>query len=181
MEDNEQELAEVYLGPGEMFLAREPIVIQTLLGSCVGIAFWSQTLGVGALCHAMLPRCPEGISRELRPEYGYRYVDYSIHDIGRRLEGLGAERSEVKVKVFGGADVLLNGEDAALRATVGSLNCDTALEVLRKEGFCIIASSLRGICGVKIQFNTGNGEVLLCRIKHPNEHRETRRNRRTGR
>lgn len=169
MEDNEQHFAEVYLQPGEMFLACEPTIIRTLLGSCVGVAFWSRKGGVGALCHAMLPRCP-GMPYETSAERGYRYVDYAIHDIGRRLDLLGVKRSEVDVKVFGGADVLLSGEDASLRKTVGSLNCDSALEVLQEEGFRIIASSLRGVTGVSIHFNTWNGEVLLRRIKHANEH-----------
>lgn len=169
MEDTEQDLNEVYLQPGEMFLASEPTVIRTLLGSCVGIAFWSRKLGVGALCHAMLPRCPEGSFYGLQPEDGYRYVDYAIHDIGRRLDRLGVLRSEVDVKVFGGADVLLNSEPPYSKATVGSMNCDTALQVLKQEGFHIIASSLRGFRGVSIYFNTANGEVLLRRINQPNE------------
>ena len=52
------ELVEVYLQPGEMFLALEPTIIRTLLGSCVGVSFWSRRMGIGALCHAMLPQCP---------------------------------------------------------------------------------------------------------------------------
>lgn len=170
MGDNKHKLGEVYLRPGEMFLACEPTIIRTLLGSCVGIAFWSKRRGVGALCHAMLPRCPEGVSQELDPQHGYRYVDYAIHDIGRRLDRLGVDRSEVDVKVFGGADVLLSGEDAGPRGTVGSMNCDMALEALKSEGFRIIASKLRGISGVNIYFNTRNGEVLLRRIKYPKEY-----------
>lgn len=169
MEDSEPELKEVYLQPGEMFLARQPTVIRTLLGSCVGVAFWSRRLGIGALCHAMLPRCPSGVSARMRPEVGYRYVDYAICDIARQLESLGARRSEIEVKVFGGADVLLKGDDLSSKDTVGSLNCDTALEVLSAEGFRIIASSLRGITGVNIYFNTGNGEVLLRRLQQSGE------------
>ena len=166
MPDLEAELVEVYLQPGEMFLAREPTIIRTLLGSCVGVTFWSEQLGVGALCHAMLPRCPEGSLRGLRPEVGYRYVDFSIRDLGRKFDDLGAHRSQVQVKLFGGADVLLGGSEASARATVGSLNCETALEILRAEGFQIAASSLRGKSGLNIRFNTGNGEVRLRRLKH---------------
>jgi chemotaxis protein CheD len=149
-----------------MFLANEPIIIRTLLGSCVGVSFWSRRMGVGALCHAMLPRCPEGSEAGVSPEVGYRYVDFSIRDIARKFDRLGAHRAEVQVKLFGGADVLIAGSEASARATVGSQNCETALDILQAEGFQVAASSLRGKSGLTIRFNTGNGEIHLRRLKH---------------
>jgi len=47
MSEPEVELTDVYLQPGEMFLAHEPTIIRTLLGSCVGVTFWSARLGIG--------------------------------------------------------------------------------------------------------------------------------------
>ena len=175
MPDPETELAEVYLQPGEMFLAREPTMIRTLLGSCVGVTFWSEKLGIGALCHAMLPRCPDGYSLGVSPEVGYRYVDFCIRDLARKFDRLGAHRSEVQVKLFGGADVLLEKKYAPIRDTVGSINCDVAIEILRAEGFEIAASSLRGKSGLNIHFNTGNGEVQLRRLKYASGHLPRRR------
>ena len=52
------ELPEVYLQPGEVYLARSPTILKTVLGSCVGITFWVSRLGIGALCHGVLPRSP---------------------------------------------------------------------------------------------------------------------------
>ena len=166
MPDSNAGSIEVYLQPGEMFLAQQPTIIRTLLGSCVGVAFWCRRLDLGALCHAMLPRCPQGFAREVPPEVGYRYVDFSIRDMARKFNELGAHRAEVQVKLFGGADVLLGGSEPSARATVGSLNCDAALDILRSEGFQIAASSLRGESGLNIHFNTGNGEIRLRRLKH---------------
>ena len=37
----ESEVPEVYLRPGESYLARKPAIIRTILGSCVGVTFWS--------------------------------------------------------------------------------------------------------------------------------------------
>ncbi|HMD99014.1 MAG TPA: chemotaxis protein CheD [Terriglobia bacterium] len=159
----EGELPEVYLQPGELHLAREPVIIRTLLGSCVGITFWSARLRIGALCHALLPRCPNGSSAGVSRATGRRYVDYCVRDLARQFDELGVPRAEVQVKVFGGADVLLVSNGGS-RATVGRQNCDVALEVLRAEGFDVIASSLGGTVGRNIQFNTGTGEVLLRRL-----------------
>jgi chemotaxis receptor (MCP) glutamine deamidase CheD len=66
------------------------------------------------------------------------------------------------VKLFGGGDVLLTGQDSA-RPTVGRLNIDVALKVLEEEGFNVVASSLGGRRGVNIYFNTQTGEVKLQR------------------
>jgi chemotaxis protein CheD len=166
MPDHDAEMVEVYLQPGQMFLAREPTMIRTILGSCVSASFWSARMGLGALCHAVLPLCPEGSEQGVSPLLGYRYVDFSICDIARKFDRLGAHRPEVQVKLFGGADVLLVGSEASARATVGSINCETALDVLRTEGFHVSASSLRGMSGLNIHFNTGSGEIWLRRLKH---------------
>jgi chemotaxis receptor (MCP) glutamine deamidase CheD len=123
----------------------------------------------------VLPRCPDGYSQGISPEAGYRYVDFCIRDLARKFDELGTRRSEVQVKVFGGADVLLGNKSASTRDTVGSINCETALETLAAEGFQIASSSLRGISGLNIRFNTGSGEVELRRLKNDPEHTSRRR------
>ena len=159
----EASLAEVYLQPGELYLARSPVMIRTILGSCVGATFWSARLGVGALCHAQLPRSPIP-SAGLSVAQGGRYVDFSIRYLVRKFDELGVRRSELQVKLFGGGDVLLVSEIPSLRPTVGKLNCEAALEVLRSEHLEVMASSLGGTVGLNIQFHTGTGEVRLRRL-----------------
>ena len=155
-------LPEIYLQPGESRLVKEPTMLRTLLGSCVGIAFRVPRLGVGALCHPMLPRFPTRPPMPLTRSAGRRYVDYAIRDLARQLDALGARREEVEVKLFGGGDVLLT-TDVTVRPTVGRLNIEMAIKVLDEEGFAVSASSLGGRRGVNIYFNTETGEVLLQR------------------
>ena len=162
----ESNLQEVYLQPGEVYLARKPAVIRTILGSCVGITFWSARLGAGALCHALLPRCPKAGRSGTNVADGYRYVDFAVRDLARKFEKLGVQRSELQVKVFGGADVLPVSDPGAQRATIGRQNCETAIEALQAEGFEVTASSLGGTSGRSIQFFTDTGEVRLRWISH---------------
>ncbi len=163
MVEIDSELAEVYLHPGESYFARQPALIRTILGSCVGAAFWSARLGVGALTHSQLPRCPANAA-DLSVAEGRRYVDFAIRDVARQFDTLGARRSEVQVKLFGGADVLLVGDEAISKPTVGKMNCEAAMEVLREEGFQVVASSLGGTAGLNIRLDTRNGEVRLRRL-----------------
>jgi len=156
----EAELPQVYLQPGEVHLARNPTLLRTILGSCVGVTFWTPRLGLGALCHGVLPRCPRGV----RSPEGYRYVDFAIRELARRLEALGARRGEVQVKVFGGADTLPVVPAGGSRQTVGRQNGEIALETLRQENLTVLMSDLGGLVGRTIQFHTGTGEVLLHRL-----------------
>ena len=164
-------LPDLNLQPGELYLARGPSILRTILGSCVGVAFWSARLGAGALCHGVLPRCPRAWPPGTSPNEGHRYVDFSIRYLAQQFDALGAIRSELVVKAFGGADVLHVAETSRHRPTVGALNCRAALEVLAEEGFIVSASDLGGVRGRRIHFHTGTGEVLLYRlnaIRDPN-------------
>ena len=159
----ERALTEVYVQPGESCMMTEPAILRTVLGSCVGIAFLIPRLGIGALCHPMLPRYPATPPVDASIAAGRRYVDFAIRDLARQFERLGARPADVRVKLFGGGDVLPT-TNASSRATVGKLKAETALDVLNECGYPIVASSLGGTSGVNIQFNTETGEVLLRRL-----------------
>lgn len=156
-------LPELNLQPGELHVARDPMLLQTILGSCVGVTFWSKKIGAGALCHGVLPRCPAALAAG-SPKEGHRYVDFSIRYLARRFDALGASRSEVEVKVFGGSDVLPVQESRGAKPTVGALNAATALEVLEAEGFSVLAYDLGGKRGRKIHFHTGTGIVYVYKL-----------------
>jgi chemotaxis protein CheD len=155
-----ERLPRIDLQPGQIYLARNPTILKTILGSCVGATFWSARLGAGALCHGILPRCPPGVA----PSEGYRYVDYSIRHLAQQFDALGASRQELEVKLFGGADVLPVAVRAIDKPTIGALNCRRALEVLEEEGLRVLASDLGGKRGRTIRFHTGTGEVLAQRL-----------------
>ena len=159
-DEGEAELATIYLQPGEIHVARSPAILRTVLGSCIGVTFLNRPLGIGALCHGVLPRSP----RLQRSPEGYRYVDFAIVNLLRQFESYGAYRDEIEIKVFGGADVLPVHESRSGKQTVGHQNWLTALEVLQQEGMVVIASDVGGPVGRTIEFNTRTGEVLLRRL-----------------
>jgi chemotaxis protein CheD len=160
MSGAEDGVREVYVLPGESHLVAEPSILRTVLGSCVGITFRIPRLGAAALCHPMLPVFP---AAKGDASVGLRYVDFAIRDLMQRFDALGADRAEIEVKLFGGGDVLPVGEGGG-RATVGKLNCDSALKVLREERLEVAASSLGGSSGINLQFHTLSGAVFLRRL-----------------
>jgi chemotaxis protein CheD len=157
------ELPTVHLAVAEVRLARSPVFLQTVLGSCVAAAFWSPKLAIGAMCHGALPRCPEKLLRGLDLKPRLRYVDYAIRYLVSRLCSLGARRSELEVKLFGGGDVLpLTGPRTT--ESVGRQNCIAAIRTLKEEEIKVTASDLGGRQGRVIYFRTDTGEVLLRRL-----------------
>lgn len=164
----------ITLQPGELYLARDPAILHTILGSCVGVTFWSARLGVGALCHGVLPRWPRtwppgsrlpgaSLGRDVLRD-AYRYVDFSIRYLAQQFDALGVPRRELQVKLFGGADVLPVSQSKNGRLTVGAQNCKAAAEALSEENLTVLASDLGGARGRNIHFHTGTGEVLVHRL-----------------
>jgi len=135
-------------------------MLRTILGSCVGVTFWSARLKAGAMCHGIFPRCPPNTCGA----EGHRYVDFSIRYLLGQFDAMGVARAELDVKLFGGADVLPVAHVVPSRPTVGAMNCQTALEVLAAEGIRVTASDLGGTRGRTIRFHTGTGEVFLQRL-----------------
>ena len=158
----EAALPEIHVLPGESHLVTGPAILCTLLGSCVGIAFFIPRLGVGALCHPMLPSYPPKPPADGSRAAGRRYVDFAIRDLATQFDSLGASRNEVQVKLFGGADVLLIVNEAS-RPTVGKLNCDSAL----RDGLCSItvkeAETNDNIIRGRTLIAPGNHHLLLKR------------------
>ncbi len=154
------DLPVISVQPGQLYLARTPVILRTILGSCVGVTFWSARFRAGALCHGILPRVPLNTSG---PE-GHRYVDFSIRYLAGQFDAMGVAREELDVKVFGGADVLPVTSVIPDRPTIGAMNCRTAMEVLVELDLRVAASDLGGLRGRTLRFHTGTGEVLLQRL-----------------
>jgi len=163
MAEPDAPIREIYVQPGESHLVSEPAVLRTVLGSCVGVTFLIPRLGIGALCHPMMPKCPPVQSVSLSVHAGRRYVDFAIREMARQFDRLGATRGEAVVKLFGGNDVLAVNNDN-VQPTIGQQNSESALRVLAEEGFTVAASRLGGDHGVHISFETVRGEVLLRRL-----------------
>ncbi|HUN85888.1 MAG TPA: chemotaxis protein CheD [Terracidiphilus sp.] len=163
MEDIEARAPEIYVQPGESHLVTGSVILRTVLGSCVGVAFVALGKSMAGFCHPMLPRHPGTRSIELSLACSRRYVDFAVRDAVQGLESYGVRRSDIQAKVFGGADVLKVTNEAC-RPTVGQLNCEVALEVLREEGIDVVATSLGGTSGLTVEFYTETGEVRVRRL-----------------
>ncbi len=155
----------VYLKPGEMYTAERPTMVSTVLGSCVSVTMFSRHLGVGAICHGFLPKYTNTKHCDSHYMEDFKYVDYSIMQMIEGFDKYGIKRSEIKVKLFGGADALfLHGDQPGI-FSVGRQNILTAIQVIKNERLNLIISDTGGMRGRKLIFYTHTGEVFLKRLK----------------
>ncbi len=153
-------ISTVFLKPGEVFIAREPTVVSTVLGSCVSVTMFNPRYMVGGMCHALLPGSGEASDIDV-----FRFVDTAIIYLVEGFTSLGIKRADIEVKLFGGSDVLDTRAGENIPATVGTQNVERAREVIRRERLILVAEDVRGKQGRKLFFHTHTGDVLLKRIR----------------
>jgi len=158
-------LKNVYLHPGEACFSSKPIVVSTVLGSCLSITFFSKKNKYAGISHCQLPNsrdCKLDCDNCIEP---FKYVDCTIKVMIKKFEKLQIEQKDIEVKIFGGADVLKSSSNEKRISTVGSQNIQMAEETLKKNNMYITASDVGGVLGRKILFLTENGEIFLNRLK----------------
>lgn len=155
-----------YLSASDLIICRSACEVTTVLGSCVAITFFSAKLGLGGICHAMLPepRSPETADETSGPER-WKFVCYAVEELVQSFTQPDLPPSAVEVKLFGGAR-LQEGEWTPGRwGNVGAANVAVARALVEDAGFAICAYDVGGNLGRKVVFNTKTGEVHVKLLK----------------
>lgn len=145
-----------YLYPSAIFISRKPFYITTILGSCIAVCLWDKKLKFGGMNHFMLPFWNgQGLAS---PKYG----NIAIEKLIEKMLINGSNKKNLIAKVFGGGEILSNQSELF---TIGKRNIEISKTILSKKNIPIVSSSVGGILGRKLRFNTENGEVILKYIK----------------
>lgn len=145
--------------PGEYYVATRPMVLVTVLGSCVSVCLRDVVKGIGGLNHFMLP---EGGEEDAGPlSSAARYGGYAMEVLVNHLIKLGARREHLRAKVFGGAQVLAG----AARQAIGERNAQFALQYLATERIPVDAQDLLDVFPRKIYFFPATGKVLVRKLR----------------
>lgn len=154
--------------PGEYFATADATAISTLLGSCVSVCLFDRASGVGGMNHFMLPKvlisgnathCAAPYAPPCMNPCSARYGACAMKHLLERLEILGARRTNLEAKVFGGGRVMAGGAD------IGEKNAAFALGYLDERGIPIVASDLGDRCPRKLVFFPATGRVFVKRLR----------------
>lgn len=145
-------MKKVFLYPGKLHASRETTEVTTLLGSCVGVAMFDPTTKIGGLNHYLLANVSHGESPN------ERYGEVAIPQLVDEMVKLGALRSQIRAKVYGGANVLTQISKTEAQA-IGTKNIEMATKTLKNLGIPVDEKIVGGSVGCKIIVNTSTFEV----------------------
>lgn len=158
----EYQLPRHFLHSGDLFCARDPHVVTTVLGSCVAVCLHDPATGIGGMNHFVLPFVQENTAPSLR------HGDPAITGLLDRLAALGARRDTLQAKIFGGGAVIgqRTGSGRGL-LDIGRRNVEVCRSVLERHRIPILRERVRETSGLTIKMLTSTGEVWVRRIAAP--------------
>ncbi len=145
--------------PGEYYVSARQLLMVTVLGSCVGACIRDPVSGIGGINHFMLP--DDRRDEDSRFGRSMRYGDYAMEILINQLLKLGARRSNLEAKVFGGGNVLPGFKNHV----VGERNARFVIDYLAIEEIPVIAKDLLGDYPRKVYFFPETGRVLVRKLR----------------
>ncbi|MGK5091124.1 chemotaxis protein CheB [Deltaproteobacteria bacterium TL4] len=145
----------LYLYPGEILVSQNPVVINTLLGSCVAVCLWDEQRKIGGMNHVVYPRSLE--PSKLTTQYA-NVATFVLYD---ELLRAGAHKKGLTARIFGGANQRLPDDSLKDGISAGPQNVEITLKVLRKLNIPLIGQDTGGQRGRKILFDLQTGKILL--------------------
>ncbi len=138
---------------GGLHASRVPVMLDTVLGSCIAACLYDPVLGMGGMNHFMLP---EGFDPgdPTSTRYGVNAMELLISNLMK----LGADRRRFQAKIFGGGHVLNIRESLD---GVPQRNIDFVKQFLETEQIPVICEDLGGYQPRRVLFATHTGKVFL--------------------
>jgi chemotaxis protein CheD len=150
--DDKQVYDKKFLLPGQIIIAKKPVLITTVLGSCVAVCLWDEKLRYGGMNHFMIPSW----TNEKKPSA--KYGDFAINKLLNKMLSFGSEKRNLRAKIFGGAE---NLNEVISCFDTGTKNTLLAITMLESQNIPVIAKNTGGNFGRNIKFFTDSGKVLM--------------------
>ena len=135
---------------GEVGASREPVILDTLLGSCVAVCMYDPQLHIGGMNHILLPTCRAG---EKSTRCGVHAMELLINELMK----LGGDRRRFVAKAFGGGNVL----HSVASLPIGEDNARFVRKFLATDRIPLVAERLGGNHAVHLYFRTDTGKATV--------------------
>ena len=143
--------------PGEFFVSDSPMIVYTVLGSCVSACIRDPLVGVGGMNHFMLPK-PREAGTDSWGE-STRYGSYAMESLINEILKRGGAKNRLEVKLFGAGRIYEGNID------VGARNAEWVLEYIKTEGLTACKTDLGDVLPRKVYYFTESGRVLMKKIE----------------
>ncbi len=153
-----------FLYPGDYFVTAKPMILSTLLGSCVAVCLFDPEARVMGMNHFLLPMRHHANREPLLATEAGRYGVWAMEILINGLIKQGAQREHLKAKAFGGANMLTTQGKGSNHFNIGAANVSFVLDFLKRDGIPLVAQDLGGLHGRQIHFHGGDYSVFVRRI-----------------
>lgn len=141
----------IILNIGEFAVSKEPVILETILGSCVAVCLWDEASHIGGLNHYLLPREQPGAAKSTT--YGATSIDAMV----KQIIDIGADINNLQAQIFGGGSVITALDEIF---NIGAENVWIAQEKMHEFGIPVVGEFVRSKHGIRVSFKTGTGEVV---------------------
>lgn len=148
--DKEIQLCEYLLKPGYIFLSRDPVVISSVLGSCVAVSLWDMSIQLGGMAHYLYPS-----AERVREARTAKYGDIAVSHLAAMFFQEGSAKNNMRAQLFGGASVSTESR------VVAEQNISVARRILKKLDIKIVSEDVGGDMGRKLIYNTFTNEAIV--------------------
>jgi len=143
--------------PGKLIATDDPsAVIETCLGSCVGIAMYDRKAVIGGLIHIMLPN-GNGDKEKTSPA---RYARSGIPLLLDKMIKLGASKADIVALIAGGAFMLADKKQS-VKLNIGRRNSDMARQVLNILEIPIVKQHIGGRFSTVFRLELATGMTCI--------------------
>lgn len=154
----------IYLNVGELIVAKTPVVVSTVLGSCISVCLFNKERSAGGIIHFALPRPGESIFVEQELRYG----EFAIPQLVEELRNLtGNQYTNFQAKIVGGGIDTKGVCRSSFR--VGSENIRTTRAILSDYGIPIVGESVGGESGRRVIFHIPSGRLQVAKMRGHSE------------
>ncbi len=143
--------------PGEYFVSREPMVVYTVLGSCISVCLRDPLVNVGGMNHFMLGAPTSEGGQDSWADSG-RYGSFAMEMLINEILKRGGRKDRLEAKVFGGGKIYDGTMD------IGAKNAAWALDYLERESVPLVKANVGEAYPRKVYFFTDSGKVLLKKL-----------------
>jgi chemotaxis protein CheD len=146
-----------FLHAGHVFVSAQAKSASLILGSSVGVCIWDHVNAIGGATHYMLPKW------DGRGTASLRYGNMAISVLLQRLLEAGANRGQLRAKIFGGGCLFnsLREPNSHKEQHLGSRNVEIALEMLTKAHISVVSTAVGVDRGQRIVFRTDTGDAVI--------------------
>jgi len=156
-----EDLIDIFLQPGELFVGDKDYQIRTILGSCVSITLWHPRSRMGGMSHFLLPT-RSTVDAAVGPDG--RYGDEALSLMLEEFQKYGLNPAACEAKIFGGGNMFPSRQRADTMH-VGQRNGEAARELLLARQIPVLSESLFGNGHRQIIFDVRTGDVWSRQIE----------------